>query len=198
MVFLCNYASTAAVFNFQKTFIAVGHAVGATNRIVVRWTDLLAATEQETLHASLHGHHVHVFPEEGCIWKKIDRRRFQDNFIAIQNRAIQAIVEFQGRGIISNTITKHLPAIVPLHFAFVTIKLVVGTTNKLPLSTTDLVAERSSATMLCWNLNYPLTACLTLQMAKGSERIWIHVWRICIHRFLWGIRDVECRENSKK
>lgn len=72
---------------------------------------------------------------------------------------------------ISNTISKHLPAIVPLHFAFVTIKLVVGTTNKLPLSTTDLVAERSSATMLCWNLNYPLTACLTLQMAKGSERI---------------------------
>ena len=124
MVFLCNYASTATVFNFQKTFIAVGHAVGTANRIVVGWTDLLAATEQETLHAPLHGHHVHVFP-----------------------------------------------AIVPLHFAFVTIKLVVGTTNKLPLSTTDLVAERSSATMLCWNLNYPLTACLTLQMAKGSVNV---------------------------
>lgn len=107
--------------------------------------------------------------------KKIDRHRFRDNFVAIQNRAIQAIVGIQGRGIVSNTITKHLPAIVPLHFAFVTIELVVGTTNKLPLSTTYLVAEGSSATMLCWNLNYPLTACLTLQMAKGSERIGIHV-----------------------
>lgn len=68
-----------------------------------------------------------------------------------------------------------LPAVVPLHLALVTIKLVVGTANKLALSAADLVAKRGRRTMLRWNLNYPLTACLAPQMAKGSERIRVRI-----------------------
>lgn len=53
-----------------------------------------------------------------------------------------------------------LPTIVPFHLTFVTIKFVIGTTNKLAFSATDLVAKCGSTTMLRWHLNHPLTACL--------------------------------------
>lgn len=62
MVLFRNQTSTAAVLDFQETFVAVGLAVGAANRIVVGRADLLAATEQEALYASLHRNHVDVFP----------------------------------------------------------------------------------------------------------------------------------------
>lgn len=124
LILLRNQASTATVLDLQEAFVAVGHSVRAANGIVVGRADLLTATEQETLNASLHGHHVHVFP-----------------------------------------------AIVPLHLALVAIELVVGTANKLALSAADLVAKRGGATMLRWNLNHPLTACLAPQMAKGPVNV---------------------------
>lgn len=124
MVFLCDEASTAAVLNLEEALIAVGHAVGAANGIVIRRTDLLTAAEEETLHASFHRYNVHMFP-----------------------------------------------AIVPLHLTLITIELVVGTANKLALPAADLVAKRSRATVLCRNLNHPLTACLASQMAKGPVNI---------------------------
>ncbi|EZA51101.1 hypothetical protein X777_10389, partial [Ooceraea biroi] len=62
-----------------------------------------------------------------------------------------------------------LPAIVPLHLALVAIELVVGAANKLTLPAADLVTECGGATMLCRNLNYPLAASLTLQMAERPK-----------------------------
>lgn len=62
VVFLRDETPAAAVLDLQEALIAVRHAVGAAHGIVVRRADLLAAAEQETLDASLHGHDVHVFP----------------------------------------------------------------------------------------------------------------------------------------
>lgn len=52
----------AAVFDLQEALVAVRHAVGAANRVVIRRTDLLAAAKQETLNTPLHRYHVYVFP----------------------------------------------------------------------------------------------------------------------------------------
>jgi len=52
----------AAILNLQEALVAVRHAVRAANGVVIGRADLLAAAEQETLDAPLHGHHVHVFP----------------------------------------------------------------------------------------------------------------------------------------
>lgn len=52
----------AAVLDFQKALVTVCHTVGAANRIVIRRADFLAAAKQESLDASLHRYHVHVFP----------------------------------------------------------------------------------------------------------------------------------------
>lgn len=62
MIFFRDEASATAVFYFQEALVAIGHSVGATNWIVIWWTDFLTATEQETLNASFHWYHVHVFP----------------------------------------------------------------------------------------------------------------------------------------
>lgn len=64
-----------------------------------------------------------------------------------------------------------LPAIVPLHLALVTIKLVIGAANKLTFPAANLVAECGGATVLRRNLNHPLAASLTLQMAEGPKCI---------------------------
>lgn len=52
-----------AVLDLQETLVAVRHPIGAAYGIVIRRTDLLAAAKQEALDASLHRHHVHVFPK---------------------------------------------------------------------------------------------------------------------------------------
>lgn len=67
-----------------------------------------------------------------------------------------------------------LPAIVPFHLALIAIKLVIGAANKLTFPTANLVAKRGGATVLCRNLNHPLAASLTLQMAEGPKRIREH------------------------
>lgn len=51
-----------AILDLQEALVAIRHAVGAANGIVIRRTDFLAAAKQETLDASLHRYHVHVFP----------------------------------------------------------------------------------------------------------------------------------------
>jgi len=62
-----------------------------------------------------------------------------------------------------------LPAIVPLHLALVAIELVVGAADKLTLPAAYLVTERGGATVLRRDLNHPLAASLTLQMAEGPK-----------------------------
>lgn len=44
-MFHCDALSRPATFNLQKTGVTVGHVVRAADRIVVGWTDLLAAPE---------------------------------------------------------------------------------------------------------------------------------------------------------
>lgn len=45
MILLRDYASTATVFDFQKTFIAVSHTIGTANRVIIRWANFLTTTE---------------------------------------------------------------------------------------------------------------------------------------------------------
>lgn len=51
-----------AILDLQEALVAIRHAIGAAYGIVIRRTDLLTAAKQEALDASLHRHHVHVFP----------------------------------------------------------------------------------------------------------------------------------------
>lgn len=74
----------------------------------------------------------------------------------------------------ANVIFRGLPAIVPLHLAFVTIELVIGAANKLTFPAANLIAKRGGATVLCRNLNHPLAASLTLQMTERPKCIRVH------------------------
>lgn len=73
MVLLGDVISRAAGFDFEEALVAVSHGVGAAHRVVVGWADLLAASEQEALHATFHRHDVNVFSEKlnGVGQKKI-------------------------------------------------------------------------------------------------------------------------------
>lgn len=62
MVLLRDETPATTVFDLQEAFVAVRHAVGAANRVVIRRTDLLAAAKQETLDTPLHRYHVYMFP----------------------------------------------------------------------------------------------------------------------------------------
>jgi len=62
VIFFRNETPAAAVFDLQEALVAVRHAVGAANRIVIRRTDLLTAAKQKTLDTPLHRYHVYVFP----------------------------------------------------------------------------------------------------------------------------------------
>lgn len=62
MILFRDETPAAAILDFQEALVAIRHAVGAANGIVIRRTDFLTATKQETLHASLHRYYVHVFP----------------------------------------------------------------------------------------------------------------------------------------
>lgn len=71
VVLLTDQGAGAAVLHLEEAVVGVGLVIGATDRVVARRTDAVAALELEPLQTPLHWHHKHMLPATQAVWVKV-------------------------------------------------------------------------------------------------------------------------------